>query len=130
MAIIVIELYGNNIVEDIERRDTPNFEFHGAILSVFRGDRKVGTLVPGQNFYKAGQDPSTEVDIRHSLSDDLYLIFLGFDPQEGRVMLKAYLNPLINWMWIGGGVLLLGSLFAMLPDLRDRKRHSEARLRQ
>ncbi len=116
--------------EEIERHDTPNHEFQGARLAVFRDGERAGTLVPGQNFYRTGQDPSTEVDIHHTLREDLYLIFLGLEPHEGRVTLKAYLNPLINWIWIGGGVLILGSWFAMLPDLRDRKRHAEARLRE
>jgi cytochrome c-type biogenesis protein CcmF len=114
--------------EDIVRQDTPNHEFMGARLAVFRNGRPAGTLVPGQNFYKAGQDPSTEVDIRYSLRDDLYLILTGFNPQDGRATFKAYLNPLVNWIWIGGAVLILGSWFAMLPDLRERRRESEARL--
>jgi cytochrome c-type biogenesis protein CcmF len=118
------------LFEDIDRRDTPNYEFHGARLAVFRGEKPAGTLIPGQNFYPAGENPSTEVDILHTLREDLYLIFIGLDPHEGRVTLKAYLNPLLNWIWIGGGVLVLGSWFAMLPDLRDRKRQAEARLRE
>src|SRR6266571_3061882 len=93
------------------------FEDMGARLAVFREGRPAGTLVPGQNFYKTGQDPSTEVDILHTLREDLYLILIGFDPQEGRATLKAYLNPLINWIWIGGAVVILGSWLAMLPDL-------------
>src|SRR5712692_101773 len=84
--------------EDMESRDTSNAEFMGARLAILRDGRRVGTLVPGQNFYKTGQDPSTEVDIRHSLREDLYLILIGFDPREGRATLKAYLNPLINWI--------------------------------
>jgi cytochrome c-type biogenesis protein CcmF len=114
--------------EDVVREDTPNHEFMGARVTVSRDGRTVGTLVPGQNFYKTGQDPSTEVDIRYSLRDDLYLILTGFNPQDGRATFKAYLNPLINWIWIGGGVLILGAWFAMLPDLRERRRESEARL--
>src|SRR2546422_213423 len=110
--------------------DNPTREFMGARLAIFDGDRPAGTLVPGQNFYKTGQNPSTEVDIRYTLRDDLYLILTGFDPQEGRATLKAYLNPLVNWIWIGGGVLILGAWFAMLPDIRDRRRDAEARLRE
>ena len=53
----------------------------------------------------------------------------GFDPLKGQETLKAYLNPLVAWIWIGGGVLIVGSWFAMLPDLRDRRRSAEARLR-
>src|SRR5207245_7553433 len=107
-----------------------NSEFQGARLAVFRGGHPVGTLVPGQNFYSAGQTTSTEVDILHSLREDLYLILIGFDPQEGRATLKAYLNPLINWIWIGGAVVIAGAWLAMLPDLRDRKRDAESRLRE
>src|SRR4030095_3209702 len=49
--------------EEMVSRDSPNAEFMGARLAVFAGDRRAGTLVPGQNFYKAGQNPSTEVAI-------------------------------------------------------------------
>jgi cytochrome c-type biogenesis protein CcmF len=118
------------VFEDMVSHDDANREFMGARLAVFDGERPGGTLVPGQNFYKAGQNPSTEVDIRYTLRDDLYLILTGFDPQEGRATLKAYLNPLVNWIWIGGGVLILGAWFAMLPDIRDRRRDAEAKLRE
>jgi cytochrome c-type biogenesis protein CcmF len=116
--------------EDMLSEDTPNHEFFGARLAIFDAGEPAGYLVPGQNFYKAGQDPSTEVDILHTLREDLYLILIGFDPQLGRATLKAYLNPLINWIWIGGGVLIFGSWFAMLPDLRERRRGAESRLRE
>jgi cytochrome c-type biogenesis protein CcmF len=115
--------------EDTVSKDDPNREFLGARLAVLDGGRPVGTLVPGQNFYKAGQDPSSEIAIRSTLREDLYLIMSGFDPQAGKVTLKAYLNPLVAWIWIGGGVLIVGSWFAMLPDLRDRRREAESRLR-
>jgi cytochrome c-type biogenesis protein CcmF len=116
--------------EDLVSRDTPNHEFMGARLSILDAGRPAGTLTPGQNFYKAGQDPSTEVDIHHTLREDLYLILIGFEPRDGRATVKAYLNPLINWIWIGGAVLILGSWFAMLPDLRDRRRAAEGRLQE
>jgi len=116
------------LFEDMVSRDSPNAEFMGARLAIFDGGRRVGTLVPGQNFYKAGQNPSTEVAIHYTLREDLYTILTGFDPQAGRATLKAYVNPLINWIWIGGGVLILGAWFAMLPDIRDRRRDAESRL--
>jgi cytochrome c-type biogenesis protein CcmF len=116
--------------EEMESHEAPNADVLQARLAVFRDGRPVGTLHPGQNFYRTrGQETSTEVDILHTLREDLYLILIGFDPQEGRATLKAYMNPLINWIWIGGALLILGSWFAMLPDLRDRKRRAEARLR-
>jgi len=114
--------------EDHYNRDTPNHEFAGARVAVYNDQERVGELIPGHNFYKAGQDPSTEVAIHYTLRDDLYLILTGSDVQTGQYTFKAYLNPLINWIWIGGAILILGSWFAMLPDLRERKRTVEARL--
>jgi cytochrome c-type biogenesis protein CcmF len=114
--------------EDHVSRDTPNFEFAGAKVGIFNDQDRVGELTPGHNFYKAGQDPSTEVAIHYTLRDDLYLILTGSDVQTGQYTFKAYLNPLINWIWIGGAILILGSWFAMLPDLRERKRAVESRL--
>ena len=116
-------------LEEMVSHDTPNHEFLGARLQVASAGRTVGTLLPGQNFYKAGQNPSSEVDIRSTLTEDLYLILTGFDPQEGRATVKAYLNPLVAWIWIGGAVLILGSWLAILPDLRERRHAAEARLR-
>jgi cytochrome c-type biogenesis protein CcmF len=49
------------------------------------------------------------------LLEDLYVI-LSYWEQEGQlVSLKAVVNPLIVWMWIGGGVLVLGTLVAVWP---------------
>src|SRR5437867_3160700 len=89
------------LFEDMVSRDSPNAEFVGARLSIFDGELGVGTLVPGQNFYKAGQNPSTEVAIHYTLREDLYTILTGFDPHEERATLKPYLNPLINWICTG-----------------------------
>ncbi len=114
--------------EDHANHDTPNYEFAGAKVAIYNDQERVGELIPGHNFYKAGQDPSTEVAIHYTLRDDLYLILTGSDVQTGQYTFKAYLNPLINWIWIGGGILMLGSWFAMLPDLRERKRTVEERL--
>jgi cytochrome c-type biogenesis protein CcmF len=116
-------------LDDMVSRDNANHEFLGARLLVASQGRPLGTLLPGQNFYKAGQNPSSEVDIRSTLSEDLYLILTGFDPQAGAATVKAYLNPLVAWIWIGGGVLILGSWLAILPDLRERRLAAEARLR-
>ena len=41
---------------------------------------------------------------------------------DGSVWLKALTNPLVNLIWIGGIVFLLGSLVAMWPDAREQRR--------
>jgi len=33
---------------------------------------------------------------------------------------KVFLNPLINWLWIGSGVLVFGTLVALWPTTRRK----------
>ena len=45
-------------------------------------------------------------------------------PRQGATF-KIYHNPLVNWLWIGGIVLLFGTLVAAWPDREpegERKR--------
>ncbi|MDW7674720.1 MAG: cytochrome c-type biogenesis CcmF C-terminal domain-containing protein, partial [Bacillota bacterium] len=46
--------------------------------------------------------------------EDLYITLAGWDA-DGTTALKVNVNPLIQWIWIGGYVLILGTLFALWP---------------
>lgn len=106
---------------DTFSRRLRNADQFGAALTVRSGDRVVGTLHPARNFYPPPQQPSTEVDIRSTLVEDLYLILLQYDPQTGVALFKALVNPLVNWIWIGGIVVIFGAHFAVLPDRRRER---------
>jgi cytochrome c-type biogenesis protein CcmF len=99
-----------------------------AVMGILENGRPVGVLRPGRNFYKAFNQPSTEVDIYSTLQEDLYLILIDFDPQTGQATFKYYLNPLINWIWIGWIVIFLGAHLAVWPDRRERALLAHARL--
>jgi len=99
-----------------------------AVMGVLEGSRQVATIRPGRNFYKVFNQPSTEVDIYSTLREDLYLILIDFDPQSGLGTFKAYLNPLINWIWIGWMVIFLGGRIAVYPDRSERALLARARL--
>jgi cytochrome c-type biogenesis protein CcmF len=51
---------------------------------------------------------------------DLYLIYEGQNQDTGLPIIKAFLNPLVLWIWIGTGIVLLGTLVALTPNLRVR----------
>ena len=44
----------------------------------------------------------------------------GFDTKDGSASIKAYLNPLVMWIWISVGVFVLGTMVAMIPARRGR----------
>ena len=39
-----------------------------------------------------------------------------FDLQDQSVTLQVVINPLVDWIWVGFGVLALGTLMALLPE--------------
>ncbi len=109
------------IFNDTFSRKLRNAEQFGTVLSVWKGGKPIDTLYPARNFYPPPQTPSTEVDIRSTLVEDLYVIFLEFDPQTGIAIFKAFVNPLVIWIWIGGLVVIIGALFSVLPDRRRNR---------
>jgi len=56
---------------------------------------------------------------RSTLADDLYVILAGLDGRGETATFKAYINPLVNWLWIGGFVFILGTLVAAWPRLQE-----------
>ncbi|HET9298571.1 MAG TPA: heme lyase CcmF/NrfE family subunit [Candidatus Polarisedimenticolaceae bacterium] len=82
---------------------------------------------------RAGREvktPSTEVGISASMNplrptrfgEDLYVIPLAVDPRTGRANVRVFVNPMVNFIWLGGLILILGAHLSVLPDAAERKR--------
>ncbi len=91
-----------------------------ATLTLFNNNHKVGVLSPEKNMYKRQDQPTTEVAIRSTLKDDLYVILAGYD--KDTATFKVLVNPLVIWIWIGGGIMGLGTVIVMLPNRRKKRK--------
>ncbi|HET7265778.1 MAG TPA: heme lyase CcmF/NrfE family subunit [bacterium] len=89
----------------------------GARLRVFDGARDLGPLTAARNLYLNGRDSTSEVALRSTPRDDLYITLVGW-AADGRATLRLLVNPLVMWMWAGGLVLSVGAIIAMLPEAR------------
>jgi cytochrome c-type biogenesis protein CcmF len=78
-------------------------------------------MEPERRFYKASQQPISNVAIRTTLAEDLYVVVAGQDPDSGKAVVEVFLNPLVAWVWIGGVVVFLGTLLAMVPSRVERE---------
>jgi cytochrome c-type biogenesis protein CcmF len=67
-------------------------------------------------FRKHENDPTTEVAIRRTFAEDLYIVMPGYEFQEQTASVEVHINPLVNWIWFGFGVLAIGTLIALLPE--------------
>lgn len=97
--------------------DNPNYTTEMAIIDVMKGGKLVTTLYPERRFYKANQQPSTMVANYSSLREDVYLVYAGKNMDNDKPIIKAHLNPLVVWIWIGVVVMVIGTLLALVPNL-------------
>ena len=96
-----------------------------AIVFVRRNARPAGEVSPGMHFYNtlAGRDqPTHEIAIRMGLAEDLYVVLAGWENNGETASFKVYVNPLMSWMWIGGIVMVLGTLAALWPHQKETER--------
>jgi len=93
-----------------------------AVVSVFHGGNQVAALDPRRDDYLAAQQTVTIPGIFSTVQGDLYVILVGWEPiASSGATFMIYWNPLVNFLWSGAAVLILGTLVAAWPD-RERRR--------
>ena len=98
------------------QEDKPNYGSEWAIIDVFKGDRQIDTLYPERRFFKASQQMNTRPTIHSTANEDLYLVYEGQNEDSGRPIIKAHLNPLVMWIWVGVWIMIAGTVIALIPN--------------
>jgi cytochrome c-type biogenesis protein CcmF len=92
-----------------------HFRVEGSFRVFHRGDER-GVLSPALKFFPNQQSPVGRAVHQSTISEDLYLILSGFSElDKNQATLKVLVRPLVVWIWIGGFVIVLGTLLAILP---------------
>ena len=104
------------ICRSYTQEENPNYGSEWAVLDVYKGGNKIDTMTPERRFYRASRQTSTMPYIRSTLNEDLYLVYEGLNPDTGRPILKAHLNPLVMWIWLGVWIILGGTALALVPN--------------
>ncbi len=105
---------------DLVQTQDANMSVTAASVELSRGEEFLGTLLPSRNFYRTHDQATTEVSIYSSIREDFYLILVGIS-EDGSAKFQVYVNPLVNWVWGGGILFVLASLWAMWPTARERR---------
>jgi len=88
-----------------------------AYLGVSVDGKEIDGLYPARWAYRRHeQEPTTEVAIRRTPAEDLYAVLGGFDLADQSATLQLVVNPLVNWIWVGFGVMAIGTGIALLPE--------------
>jgi cytochrome c-type biogenesis protein CcmF len=101
---------------DLEQGENQNYQWYRATMQVSKNGDPLGTLEPEKRFYLASKQGTSEVGIRQRPNEDLYLNFGGMSDDNQRAVIQAYVFPLVSWIWIGGLVLIGGTLVCLVPS--------------
>ena len=101
--------------------EAPNYIYQRIELAVVKNGRALGTLQPERRFFPASQQSTSIVAIKTRLDEDLYAVLGGPDPESGKAIVEIFVNPLVIWVWIGGVVVFLGTLLALVPSRVERE---------
>jgi cytochrome c-type biogenesis protein CcmF len=104
-------------------RQSNRIEFNALIDAVsLDSGRQVGVISPQRNIYDKTPDmPTSEVGLHMTPFEDVYVVLNGWEGGGASATFTIYINPLTMWMWIGGVVLVLGTLIATWPHPTRRR---------
>jgi cytochrome c-type biogenesis protein CcmF len=95
-----------------------------ATVTVFKNGREVTQLQPRRDFYHSGQ-PMTIPGNLSQIDEDFYVLLVDWEEISlSSSTFKIYVNPLINWVWAGGMIFIIGTLVAAWPDFSEERQRT------
>ena len=105
--------------EELETSQTDEKQINAVTLGAERHGRDLGHLVAQRNFHLAQNQPQSEVAIRTGPVEDLYVVVTSID-QDGAAAVRAFVNPLTWWIWVGATVMLGGMAILLASPSAER----------
>jgi len=89
-----------------------------AVVGVYdKTGNYLGELHPRIDYYPDAQQNMTIPGERATMRDDVYVLLVDWQPASASgATFKVFVNPLVNWLWLGAILFILGILIAAWPD--------------
>jgi cytochrome c-type biogenesis protein CcmF len=101
---------------DIQQGQNDNYRWQKVVVDLAKNGEHVSTMEPEKRLYLAKKEPASNVDIRRRLNEDVYLNFTGLSDDGEKVVIDAFVFPLVSWIWIGYWVVLSGTIICLIPS--------------
>ncbi|RJP47186.1 MAG: heme lyase CcmF/NrfE family subunit [Anaerolineaceae bacterium] len=115
-----LRLQGYELVyRDIAQWDdrSTNVNYTRAVMEVYKNDQLVTKLHPRTDYYYEAQQNMTIPGVRSTMADDVYVLLVDWEPASAiGATFKLYINPLVNWLWVGSLLFLVGVIIAAWPE--------------
>ncbi|MDG2355189.1 MAG: heme lyase CcmF/NrfE family subunit [Paracoccaceae bacterium] len=101
-------------LDNVSFKHGPNYvsTYATVIVENLRGNY-LTTMNPEKRFFPTSSNTTTEAAIDNSFFRDLYIV-LGEKQAEGSWVIRTYIKPFINWIWLGACILSIGGLISLL----------------
>ena len=94
---------------------------HTALQALVRIDGR-HTYAPAISNYPFASEAIGTPSVSSTLTEDVYLTLAATPTKpDGSAVIGVIVEPLVNWLWIGGGVMLFGTLLSAWPGQRRRR---------
>jgi len=103
----------------IERSNAKDRIIDAAVINISKNGRPLGIIKSEKHLFDNFQ-PATEVGIRSTLKEDVYVILGDYEQSTQMATLVVLINPLVMWLWLGATIMVIGSIICMLPDRRKK----------
>ncbi len=107
--------------DSFSRYTTESRQVEAATMSLYNDDRYIGRLTSERAKHKGHDNPMTEVAIRSTVLEDVYLIYIGSEQGGQIAAFKVLINPLVNWLGFGSLMLIGGTVVALWPERRTKR---------
>jgi cytochrome c-type biogenesis protein CcmF len=113
------------VSQGISQYDALNRQVTAIALDISRDGKPLGVLSSEKRQHVDSRgvptfEPSTEVGIRGSFKQDVYLVLAGVRSDDS-AEIRVTFNPLVRWVWLGGGLMAIGGLIVMWPQAQRRR---------
>ena len=108
----------NLILQSFDSKPEKNYTAERMIVEVMRDNKPLMMLYPERRFFPSSEQSGTMVAIYSTLREDLYVVYAGQSPDNQTPVIHVYLNPLVKWIWLGGSIVVLGTIVTLLPNRR------------
>ncbi|HCR72276.1 MAG TPA: cytochrome C biogenesis protein [Anaerolineae bacterium] len=93
-----------------------------AVVDIYENGIYLGQLYPRIDYFYDAEQTMTIPGQRSTFRDDLYILLVDWQPVSNTgATFKIYVNPLVNWLWIGSLLFLFGIIFAAWPEKETEK---------
>jgi cytochrome c-type biogenesis protein CcmF len=109
----------NLLLQSVDSKPERNYTAERMVVEVMRDNKPLMMLYPERRFFQTNEESGTMVAIYSTLQHDLYVVYAGQSPDNQTPVIHAYLNPLVKWIWLGGAIVVLGTIVTLLPNRRS-----------